>query len=48
MEQNTEPVSKASTYGELIFDQEGKMYDREKTVSSMRGGLKPGQLRVKQ
>ena len=41
VEQNAEPVSRPSTYGELIFDQEGKMYDGEKTVSSLRGAWKP-------
>ena len=35
------------TYGQLIYDKEARIYSGEKTVSSVRGTRKIGQLHVK-
>ena len=36
------------TYGHLIFDKGGKIYNGEKTASSISGAGKTGQLHVKE
>ena len=48
MEKNRVPRKKTLyTYGQLIYHKEGKMYNGEKTVSSISGAWKTGQLYVK-
>ena len=42
------PEINAHTYGHLIYDKGGKMYNREKTASSVSGSVKTGQLQVKE
>jgi len=37
-----------NTYGHLIFDKGGKIYDGEKTISSTNDSGKTSQLRVKE
>ena len=36
------------TYGQLIYDKEARIYNGEKTVSSISGAGKTGQLHVKE
>ena len=38
---------KPHTYGQLIFKKEARLYNGEKTVSSINGARKTGQLHVK-
>ena len=48
MEQHAKPRDNPHTYGHLIFDNESKIYTREKTVSSISGSGKTGQQQVKE
>ena len=48
MEQDRKPRDKPTQYGHLIFDNGGKMYNGEKTVSSISGAGKTGQLHLKE
>ena len=48
MEQHTKPRDNPHTYGHLIFDKRSKIYNREKTVSSISGAGKTGQQQVKE
>ena len=41
-------IDKSTTYGHLIFDKKGKMYNGEKTISLTSGPGKTGQPRVKE
>ena len=44
----TSPEINAHIYGQLIYNKGGKKYSGGKTVSSMSGGGKTGQLHVKE
>ena len=42
------PEINSCTYGQLIYDKEGKNTNEEKTVSSISGAGKTGQLHIKE
>ena len=42
------PEINAHTYGQLIYNRGGRIYNGEKTVSSISGAEKTGQLHVKE
>ena len=42
------PEINPCTYGQLIYDTEARIYNGEKTVSSISGAGKTGQLHVKE
>ena len=42
------PAINPCTYGQLIYDKEARKYNREKTVSSISGAGKIGQLHIKE
>ena len=42
------PEINPPTYGQLIYDKEARIYNGEKTVSSVSGAGKTGQLHVKE
>ena len=48
MEQNREPKISPYTYSQLIYDKRGRLYNGEKTDSSISGAGKTGQLHVKE
>ena len=48
MEQDRKPEINSRTYDQLIYDNGGRIYNGEKTVSSISGAGKTGQLHVKE
>lgn len=48
LEQTKEPRNECTHFGQLIYNKEGRIYDGEKTSSSISGGRKTGQLYVKE
>jgi len=48
MEQAESPEINPCTYGHFIFTKEGRIYNREKTASSISSAGKTGQLHAKE
>ena len=48
MEQDGKPEINPHTYGQLILTKEARIYNREKTVCSISGAGKTGQLLAKE
>ena len=42
------PEKNPSTYGQLIYDNQARIYNGTKTVSSISGAVKTGQLHAKE